>query len=169
VAAVANDPAPNDYAGIFYGKIVAAEKFAAIKQVDGSHRLLYCMESPECWFEDFGKARLRRGRAKLRLRPDFAAVVRTTDDYHVFLTPEGDCNGLYIASQNRDGFEVRELLRGKSNVRFSYRIVARRKDVRAPRMPKVRLPALPERQRPPKAPDRRRVLAEIPKRPRARR
>jgi hypothetical protein len=33
----------------------------------GSKRLLHCMESPEHWFEDFGSARLTRGRATVKL------------------------------------------------------------------------------------------------------
>jgi hypothetical protein len=47
------------------------------------------MESPEHWFEDFGSARLTRGRAKVKLDADFAKVV-TLNGYRVFLTPEGD-------------------------------------------------------------------------------
>ena len=48
-------------------------------------RRLYCMESPESWFEDFGEATLVCGEASIPLDPDFAAVVDTAK-YHVFLT-----------------------------------------------------------------------------------
>ena len=48
----------------------------------------------------------------------------------MFLTPEGDCGGLYIKSKRGDGFEVRELQGGTSNVAFSYRIVGRRRDIK---------------------------------------
>ena len=34
--------------------IVGGIKSAAVPHPDGSHRQLYCMESPENWFEDFG-------------------------------------------------------------------------------------------------------------------
>jgi hypothetical protein len=125
-----------NYAGYFRGNLyVTGQIFAGVKDAivpfpDGSHRLMHCMESPEHWFEDFGAARLKRGRAVVRLDADFAKTIRT-GDYCVFLTPEGDCGGLYIKSKRGDGFEVRELQGGTSSVAFSYRIVGRRKDIRA--------------------------------------
>ena len=87
--------------------IVTGWKAAAITHRDGSRRLLHALESPDARFEDFGRARLRDGRAKVQLDPTFASVVRT-DDYHVFITAEGECAGLYIARRTRRGFEVRE-------------------------------------------------------------
>lgn len=62
------------------------------------------------------------------------------DDYHVFLTIEGECNGLYISKRTRKAFEVRELGNGRSNVAFSYRIVARRRDWTGRRFEKVTVP-----------------------------
>ena len=121
-------------------------KSAVVRLRNGDHRALYCMESPECWFEDFGRARLVRGKARVRLDRTFAQIVRT-GSYHVFLSPEGLCQGLYVSRRTRDGFEVREQQRGASTVRFSYRIVARRKDVGAPRFKRVKLPVLPARPR----------------------
>jgi hypothetical protein len=91
--------------------------------------VLHCMESPEHWFEDFGTAKLKRGRAVIRLDADFAKVIKR-GDYRVFVTPEGDCRGLYIRNRSAGTFEVRELGGGRSNVAFSYRIVGRRKDIR---------------------------------------
>jgi hypothetical protein len=72
---------------------------------------------------------------------DFAAVVRT-DDYHVFLSPEGDSKGLYVSSRTRTGFQVREQDQGAGSVAFSYRLVARRKDVAVQRFQKIKLPAI---------------------------
>lgn len=131
-------------AGVFFGDMVVSggSKSAAVPFPDGSQRLLYCMESPESWFEDFGTARLVRGRAVVRLDRGFAAVVRR-GALHVFLTPEGDCRGLYVRRKSAAGFEVRELQRGTSTLRFTYRVVARRRDVDAPRFARVRLPRPP--------------------------
>ena len=112
------------------GQITAGVKDAIVPFPDGSKRLLHCMESPEHWFEDFGSARLTRGRVTVKLDADFAKVV-TLNGYRVFLTPEGDCQGLYVRSKRGTSFEVRELQGGTSNVAFSYRIVARRKDIKA--------------------------------------
>jgi hypothetical protein len=122
----------------FRGKVIVEGDFTvlpgngknvAMQFPDGSYRLMHCMESPEHWFEDFGAARLKRGRAVVKLDADFAKTIRT-GDYCVFLTPEGDCGGLYIKSKRGGGFEVRELQGGTSNVAFSYRIVGRRRDIK---------------------------------------
>jgi hypothetical protein len=132
----------SSFGGSFFGGLtVTGFKSAAVRHSDGSHRLLYAMESPQCWFEDFGRAKLVRGAARVMLDRDFAAVVRT-DDYHVFLSPEGDSKGLYVSSRTRTGFQVREQDQGTGSVALSYRLVARRKDVAVQRFQKIELPAI---------------------------
>jgi hypothetical protein len=127
---------PAAYAGVFVGNVVcfgtltASAKNALVPFPDGSQRVLHCMESPEHWFEDFGSAKLARGRAVIKLDADFAKII--TRDYRVFLTPEGDCRGLYVRRRT-NSFEVRELAGGKSSSGFSYRIVGRRKDIKGHR------------------------------------
>jgi hypothetical protein len=58
-------------------------KAAGVKDSRGSHRQLFCMESPESCFEDFGEAALVSGKAQVKLDPQFASLVRITG-YHVF-------------------------------------------------------------------------------------
>ena len=116
--------------------VVGGPKSAAVPHPDGSHRRVYCLESPESYFEDFGRARLANGRATVRLDPDFAAVVHS-DDYDVFLTPRGDTRGLYVTGQNRRTFEVREVQGGNGSLDFSYRVLARRKDIVGSRLERV--------------------------------
>jgi hypothetical protein len=130
------------------GKLtVLGIKAAGVPFPDGSRRLLYCLESPDSWFEDFGSARLSRGRAVVKLDADFAKVVKL-NECHVFLTPQGECRGLYVRRKGGRSFEVRELQGGRSSIRFSYRIVARRKDVPGERFAKVE-PASPPLPKPP--------------------
>ena len=127
---------PNSFAGFFAGNVIvngtltANVKNAVVTFPDRTQRVLHCMESPEHWFEDFGVARLKSGRAVVSLDADFAKVIKL-GDYRVFLTAEGDCRGLYVRSKSAGSFEVRELQGGESNVAFSYRIVGRRKDIKA--------------------------------------
>ena len=124
------------------------------------------MESPELWFEDFGTAKLKRGRAVVKLDANFASVIKR-GDYRVFVTPEGDCRGLYVRGKRAASFEARELAGGKSSVAFSYRIVGRRKDVRAQRRfakidTRLSLPAAaPARQRKPTAAALRAFIASL--------
>jgi hypothetical protein len=102
---------------------------SAVVPVDGGTRkvALYAVEAPENWFEDFGSARLSEGSAVISMESVFAQTVNTDLEYHVFLTPKGDCKGLYVTNETAESFEVRELGGGTANVAFDYRIVARRK------------------------------------------
>jgi len=145
----------SSWAGYFAGDVHIAGnlsvagpmKAAAAAFPDGTQRVLLCMESPEAWFEDFGTGRLKRGRAAVKLDADFAKVIKR-GDYHVFLTPRGDCRGLYVRSQGGVSFEVRELAGSTSSAAFSYRIVGRRKDIKGHRrFAKIdtRLPVPPAR------------------------
>jgi hypothetical protein len=47
-------------------------------------------------------------------------------EYHVFLTPKGDSEGLYVSKETPQGFEVHEQRGGHSNIAFDYRIMAKR-------------------------------------------
>jgi hypothetical protein len=40
---------------------------------------------------------------------------------------EGDCAGVYVTNKTATGFDVVELLGGRSNIPFSYRVVCKRK------------------------------------------
>ena len=136
------------FAGYFDGRVlvdgnflVTGVKNAVVPMADGSHASVYCQEATEPYFEDFGRANLQGGVAQVQLDGDFLSIVKR-DDYMVFLTPGGDSNGLSIAKQDGRGFEVREAKGGKSNLPFSYRIVAKRRDVDVQRLARVDLKKL---------------------------
>jgi hypothetical protein len=118
---------------------VTGIKSAAVPFPDGSHRRLYCMESPENWFEDFGTGHLIDGQADVQLEPGFASVVKS-DHYHVFLTEYDDNNALYVCDRTSHGFKVRAKSSKTARGTFSYRIVAKRKDIAGPRLEKVEFP-----------------------------
>jgi hypothetical protein len=88
---------------------------------------LYAVQAPENWFEDTGSGQLNNGVAVVALDADYVQTVNTAMDYHVFLTPKGDCKGLYVANETAGGFEVHELGGGNSSIAFDYRIMAKRK------------------------------------------
>jgi hypothetical protein len=129
-----------------FGNIGATgTKSALVPAQDGNgHLTLYCLESPECWFEDFGSGRLSGGSARVVIDPEFAQTVQVAG-YHVFVQAEGSCRGLFVRDKTATGFVVQELGGGASSTPFAYRIVARRKNVAAPRLNRVQLPAAPER------------------------
>jgi len=102
---------------------------SAVVPVDKGQRSvkLYAVEAPKNWFEDVGSGHLVNGAAIVNLDHTFAQTVDTGVEYHIFLTPKGDCKGLYVTNEGRSSFEVRELGGGTANIAFDYRIMAARK------------------------------------------
>jgi hypothetical protein len=117
--------------------VCTGTKSAAVPLKNGRMAALYAVEAPENWFEDFGSGKLVDGVARVSLDPAYSQTVNVNVSYHVFVTPKGDCEGLYVAKETPAGFEVHELRGGKSNVDFDYRIVALRKGYEAVRMADV--------------------------------
>jgi hypothetical protein len=102
---------------------------SAVVPVDGGARkvALYAIEGPENWFEDVGSAHLSGGRVLINLESTFVQTVNTEIEYQVFLTPNGDCKGLYVEKKSPSSFVVREFGSGTASIDFDYRIVAKRK------------------------------------------
>ncbi|MGA9964086.1 MAG: hypothetical protein WBQ10_02690 [Terriglobales bacterium] len=105
----------------------------------GGNRMvrLYTVEAADNWFEDAGSGQLANGSATIALDQVFAQTVNGDLDYHVFITPNGECEGLYVTNKTAHGFEVHELHKGHSNIAFDYRIMARRKGFENVRMQDV--------------------------------
>jgi hypothetical protein len=101
---------------------------SGIVSADGGARkvALYAMLSAENWFEDAGSGQLANGFTRVELDSTFAQTVNTAAGYHVFLTPKGDSEGLYVTNETPQGFEVHEQRGGHSNIAFDYRIMAKR-------------------------------------------
>ena len=142
----ANATAPPFTAGQFDGNVtvsghltIGGIKLAAVTFPDGSDRRLYSLESPESWLEDFGFGEFSNGEAEVRLDPGFRSVVNG-NAYHVFVTEYGDNNALYVAERSGTSFLVRAK-GSQANGAFSYRVVAKRKDITASRFHKVELPS----------------------------
>lgn len=118
------------------GNLFCSGSKSAVVPVDGGSKkvALYAIEAPENWFEDAGSGQLSNGSAVIQLENMFGQAVNTEIDYHVFLTPGGDCKGLYVAQKSATSFEVHELGGGTSSVAFDYRIMAKRKGFESIRM-----------------------------------
>jgi hypothetical protein len=97
----------------------------------------YAPRESQPTMEDFGEAQVVNGEAHVTLDPSFANVIERAANYLVFVTPEGDCNGLFIAGKSSTGFVVRELRGGHSSLEFEYRIVAKPFGDRSARLPEV--------------------------------
>jgi hypothetical protein len=109
-------------------------KAAVARGRDGTHRAMYALESPECWFEDFGFGTLDNGRADVSLDEGFVAVVGE-GNYHVFLSEYDANNGIHVAGRGQYGFQV--VGADGASSEFSYRVVAKRLDVQVSRFEEV--------------------------------
>jgi hypothetical protein len=135
---------------------VSGFKAAAVAHPDGTRRLLYAIESPQSWFEDFGEAQLTAGRAAVTLDPEFASVI-DADSYQVFLTSYGPTL-IYVSDRTPTGFDVSAIAPSdQSTHRFGYRVIGRRRDAPGMRLERTeaRLRDQPEIPAPPVLPERR--------------
>jgi hypothetical protein len=90
----------------------------------GGRTVMYSAKQSVATVEDVGEGQLAGGQALVRIDPAFAATMDPTRPYLVFITPQGDSNGLYVTGKTPGGFIVREH-NGRSNIAFDYRIVAK--------------------------------------------
>ena len=110
---------------------------APVESGPGRRIVSYVGNQSRPTMEDVGEAQLVRGEAFVRLDSSFANVIDEHSKYIVFLTPEGDTNGLYVAQRSPSGFLVREIHGGTASIGFAYRIVARPYGDSSPRLPSV--------------------------------
>ncbi|MBE0645941.1 MAG: hypothetical protein IH600_17805, partial [Bacteroidetes bacterium] len=81
-----------------------------------------------------GAGQLRNGRVHIELDTEFTRTI-VIDESHplkVFVQLEDDCNGVFITNKSATGFDVVELQNGRSNAKFSYRVLGQRRSVKYP-------------------------------------
>ncbi len=80
------------YAG--NGLLSTSTKSTMVKDDKGDYRIMYCNESPEVKFEDYGEAQLVNGKAHITLDPVLAKNISINDKHpmQAFVQLEGDCN-----------------------------------------------------------------------------
>ncbi|MEO7201858.1 MAG: hypothetical protein ABIZ82_04615 [Candidatus Tumulicola sp.] len=135
--------------GRFSGS-VSATSFVTYMHEGNTVRGAFGSESTRASLEDTGTARLGNGRGIVRFDPAFAEGIDANAGYQVFLTPDGDTRGLYVAQKFAAGFVVREALGGHSSTTFDYRVVARPLGASDAILPQIEMPKrtpLPKRTR----------------------
>jgi len=141
-----------DKGDVFIGGLYFSAGFCNSGCVVGNKRVHsvgeYTPAETEPTIEDNGEASLVGGVANVAMDPKFVNVIDTASDYLVSVTPEGDCEGLFVASRGPNWFVVRELRHGHHSLSFEYRIVAKRAGVDAPRLPMTNVMSQPLRARP---------------------
>lgn len=133
-----NNGGTQDYAyvgtvngGTTYKILGAGSVSTIVKDENNERRIMFCPESPEILFQDYGTGKLENGIARITIDPILAKniFVDTKHPLKVFIQLEGDCNGVFVTNKSENGFTVTELKNGKSNTEFSWQIVATRADM----------------------------------------
>jgi hypothetical protein len=96
----------------------------ATKRADGKTVTTYGPREAEPTLEDSGEVALVNGAAHVALDPSFAATIDRSHSYLVFVTPEGENDGVYVTLKNAAGFTIRESHGVRSSLAVEYRIVA---------------------------------------------
>ncbi|HLJ84927.1 MAG TPA: hypothetical protein VKT51_12210 [Candidatus Eremiobacteraceae bacterium] len=114
----------------------------ATRTQGGSAEIAYGSRETRPTIEDVGEGNLVGGSAYVPIDHAFGATIDPNVNYLVFVTPQGDTQGLYVTGKTHAGFYVREH-GGSSNIAFDYRIVAKPVFDNEARLPDARtLPAL---------------------------
>jgi hypothetical protein len=125
----------SNYGVYFSGGLGGSGSKSCVIKTSKGPTEMYCVESPEMWFEDFGSGKLIGGYVKIELDSYFLESVTIDKDFSmkVFIQLKDNCNGVFV-NTNNTYFEVYELSNGNSNAEFDYRIVAKRKGFETQRM-----------------------------------
>jgi len=113
------------------GNFSATGTKSAVVNTSYGMRKLYAIESPDVSFYDRGRASLANGIANISLDPIFIETVEP--DYQVFLTPEADTAGIYVAEKAKEYFIVKGRNKN-SNIPFSWLLSALRKGYKETRL-----------------------------------
>lgn len=119
-----------DGGGTDYKVIGSGSNSTLIDGPDGKPRIMFSPEAPEILFQDFGVGQLVNGQVRINIDPLLKGSIYVDSEHplKVYVTLEGECNGIYVTNKSADGFTVKELQGGTSNAAFSWQIVASRAD-----------------------------------------
>ena len=118
----------SDYWGVYYsGGLGGSGSKSAIVRTEEGPKALYCQESPEMWFEDFGSAKIRNGKARIEVAEDFLSTVTINDQYpmKVFITPNAKIGEWWV--EKGDKYFILHAPNAEDGSPFDYRIVAKRR------------------------------------------
>jgi len=108
------------------GNLYTMGKNVELVKVNEAVTPLYTMSGIEATVYAKGSVTLTNGTVYVPFTAEFKSLLGEVPV--ITVTPNGECNGLYIASMNKDGFTVKELMQGASNTAISWIAVGNRID-----------------------------------------
>jgi hypothetical protein len=120
---------------ILAGKLTQHGHPGTITRTNGAGDVvMYSPSEAAATVEDVGEGSLIGGQAYVHIDARFRATMSASRPYLVFVTPQGDSEGLYVTQKTATGFAVREH-GAHSSIAFDYRIVAEPIDGSGVRLP----------------------------------
>ena len=108
------------------GDVFTSGKNIELVKTNEAVKPLYQVTALESNIHFKGASQLENGTAFVEFTDDYAALLGEIPV--ITITPNADCNGVYISSVSKEGFTVRELMNGTSNAAFSWIAVGERAD-----------------------------------------
>lgn len=116
------------YASYNLGNEYTSGVSADIVTVNNQRMAAYTVTSNDIKVYSDGKARLTNGICKVTFTNSYKQLISQKEVPIITISALGECEGLYIVSANYDGFTVKELHKGQSNVEFNWIAIAKRVD-----------------------------------------
>ncbi len=104
-------------------------KATLVEDKEGNMRSMFCNESPEVLFQDYGTSSLVNGKVHIDLDPIYASNVTINEKHplRVIITMNDECpNNVYVTNRTATGFDVVEMNHGTSGASFTYEVIANR-------------------------------------------
>ncbi len=121
------------FASYNMGDVYTSGKNVELVTVNNQVSAAYAVTSTEAVIYKKGNIRLVNGTATIRFDAEYAQLLG--DKPVVTISPMGQCNGVYIESVSKEGFVVRELNNGTSNVELGWIAVGDRVDAKVTEVP----------------------------------
>jgi hypothetical protein len=92
----------------------------------GEKEVIYNNTSTELKIYNDGQAQLTNGKKFIEFDNTFKNAIKSESTPTITVSPMGECNGIYVVEVNSNGFWVKEMMNGNSNVTFSWIAIGKR-------------------------------------------
>ena len=111
----------NEFGMYVQGNTITNQPIVQLTETNNSQKTVsYTATSTEVDVTTRGVGRLSNGESYITFKDAFKNLVSNTEAINVTITPTGETNGVYVSRITKDGFFVKENLKGTSNASFNW-------------------------------------------------
>jgi hypothetical protein len=109
------------------GNTITNQPIVQLTETNNSQKTIsYTATSTEVDVTTRGVGKLSNGESYITFKEAFKNLVSNTEAINVTITPTGETNGVYVSRVTKDGFFVKENLKGTSNASFNWTAIGTR-------------------------------------------